>query len=205
MRFLALKNIDYYSHRADQGTETSIYVSPPRGILECQDSTNSKCVIIFKDREALKAFSKKLETARGDRALSPATIFEILSQHIIEESVQFLRDISFQIHNAKYTGMKNPTRGVIEYLLLVEDYLREMPELLDSTREWIEGIESVSDEPGTPGNANLARQQAIEGAKIRDENIDYLKVMSQKILQEAKEVKKMVTILLLTDTCITSH
>lgn len=100
VQLIGLRSLTYYSHEPEV-TNASIYFD--KGTAECQYDHQPKMMIIFSEQNALNSFCEKLSSSpkwSGGRVLSPEIVFDALFKQIIDDSIQFLRDVSMGIHKA---------------------------------------------------------------------------------------------------------
>jgi len=80
----------------------------------------------------------------------------------------------------KYDGLRKPGRTNIEFILLAEEYLREMPIVLEGAMKTIERL------------ANHVHIEDFRGREDNSKDIDYLIEWSQKLTVEARSTKETV-------------
>lgn len=92
------------------------------------------------------------------------------------QTQNFLTCKNFQ----KYKGISKPQRLDVEYLMLLEDHLRELPSVLDKA---VENIGQISLEHLNTGTG---------WCDCTKEDIEYLKKASKTLEKEASSVKQTV-------------
>ncbi|KAI5778856.1 hypothetical protein EDC01DRAFT_322054 [Geopyxis carbonaria] len=178
----------YYIHRPEVEHAKIYFTSTQNGKL-------SKLLFVFSNKLG------SVSEIRHDSNIFEDTLLSFMKR-ILNNSKSFLKSIAEEIHKAKYHGMKSSSSRSIDFLYLAEDYLREMPMVLNtatnSLSRFLELTESYnnSDPQDLPSRfeddlthlnsiSELIRKEAVAARQI---------LFEQNTLRQTRQAK-LLTIL----------
>ncbi|KAF8253400.1 hypothetical protein K440DRAFT_657358 [Wilcoxina mikolae CBS 423.85] len=123
---------NYYARRPDV-TYCNIY-------FNSKAQLHTDGLFVFSNQGSLEEFTGKIGATEPDGASFGLVVLKQLFRQVVENGAVFLQVFSREIYTAKYDGLRHPGRTNIEFLLLAEEYLSEMPGVLNTAVETIEGL-----------------------------------------------------------------